>query len=132
MYEVFKQDFKCRIYIDADEDINSLIKNLADVFRLVDVNSNSLSVRNGDILITQNKNFNSMNRKSPEDGFLFYRYIAEIEPNRVLGRENAVDFVSEVLKNIWQKGIPAIADCDYESDLPNKGGYKSLNIPIPV
>ncbi len=92
---------------------------------------NSLSVPVGDILILENKKFNLITRKSPEDGFLFYHYVVEIKPNRVLGRENAVNFVSEILKDCWEKGFPAIANCDYESSLLNKGGYKSQNIPAP-
>ncbi len=71
MYEIFKKDFKCDVYIDTEEAISTIIQGLATLLKSTKVEMNSLSVPVGDILILENKKFNLITRKSPEDGFCF-------------------------------------------------------------
>ena len=39
--------------------------------------------------------------------------------------------VERLLPLLWERGIPAVAACDYEDELPEKGGYKSRAVPWP-
>ncbi len=75
--------------------------------------------------------FDEQIRKDEENGFLYYRYLLEIEPTEEFGKENAVEFVGKILDYLWSQGFPAVASCDYEELLPNNGGYKSPNVPKP-
>ena len=55
-------------------------------------------------------------------GFLYFPYRVEAGPKRAVER---------LLPLLWDRGIPAVAACDYEDELPEKGGYKSRAIPWP-
>ena len=55
-------------------------------------------------------------------GFLYFPYRVEAGPKRAVER---------LLPLLWDRGIPAVASCDYEDELPEKGGYKSRAIPWP-
>lgn len=127
---IVRENLDCNLYIDTDAEINILLINIADLFSSK-LKRNSLVTDEGYITITENQQFNPINKKSPLDGFLFYRYILDVKPNPNLEKDNAISFVSKILEEFWANGFPAIANCEYESDLPNNGGYKSENVPIP-
>lgn len=131
MYEVFKEEFECSLYIDTREEPGILVKRTARLFETAQAENNSIRIYEGEILVLNNENFNLLNLQSPEDGFLFYSHILKIKPNRFLGKRNAVWFVSKILKEFWTRGYPAIAICAYEAELPYRGGYKSRNVPVP-
>jgi hypothetical protein len=56
------------------------------------------------------------------DGFLYFPHHVEAGPKRAVER---------LLPLLWDRGIPAVAACDYEHELPENGGYKSRSIPWP-
>jgi hypothetical protein len=55
-------------------------------------------------------------------GFLYFSYVIEAGPQPLVAR---------LLRLLWDAGIPAVAACDYEHELPEAGGYKSRAIPWP-
>jgi hypothetical protein len=55
-------------------------------------------------------------------GFHYFRYRIEAGPKAMVER---------LLRVLWENGVPAVASCDYEDELPEAGGYKSRNIPWP-
>ncbi len=131
MFEIFREDYECNLYIDADADISTFLQNIATLINASDVESDSVHIHEGDVLISKNENYHCTNKKSPEDGFLFYRYKLLINPNRTLGKKNAINLVTKLLNYAWSEDYPAVAACNYESELPNDGGYKSENVPTP-
>ena len=58
------------------------------------------------------------------DGFLYFRHRIEVEAEHR-------PLVARLLRLLWDNGIPAVAACDYEDELPERGGYKSRAIPWP-
>jgi hypothetical protein len=56
------------------------------------------------------------------DGWLYFRYHVEVERR---------EHVAPLLRLLWDNGIPAVAACDYEDELPERGGGKSRNVPWP-
>ena len=128
--DVNKDIYDCNLYIDADEEISILLQNIANLFDTKSID-NKICVDKGILYLCKNNKFHKINKKNPEDGFLFYQYFIKAKPNALFGEENAVQFISTILNFFWSKGYPAIAFCDYENNLPNRGGYKSPNIPNP-
>src|SRR3954464_9696066 len=57
------------------------------------------------------------------DGWLFFRHNVEVERRA---------HVAPLLRLLWGNGIPAVAACDYEEELPEGGGSKSRNVPWPA
>ena len=128
--EVISENFECDLYIDANEELETFLQNIAYLFNtnLVD---DGICVEEGTLIVYKNHNFHKINKKNHEDGFLFYRYLIKANPNYLLGRENAIHFIAQILKYFWSKGFPTIAICDYENNLPYNGGYKNPVVPIP-
>jgi hypothetical protein len=56
-------------------------------------------------------------------GFLRFRYQIEVADGR--------DVAPRLLRCLWDNGIPAVASCDFEDEMPENGGYKSRNVPWP-
>ncbi len=110
----------CSLYTDATVELEELIANLAS---LLNASVKGLYVENaeGYICVDKNDEFDEQMRRDGEDGFLYYRYLIEVEPNKELGEENAVAFVSKILRYLWSEDYPATAACAYEDALPNKG-----------
>ncbi|HCJ41301.1 hypothetical protein [uncultured Ruminococcus sp.] len=46
------------------------------------------------------------------DGFLYYEITAELEIY-----EDHIRMTDEILKMLWENGMPAVASCDYEEEL---------------
>jgi hypothetical protein len=53
------------------------------------------------------------------------RYYLDIEPNGVVIQQEYVESLGKLLKDLWRLGYKAVASCDFESELPQSGGYKS-------
>lgn len=130
MYEVIIENFECDLYIDADEDLSTLLQNIAKLFN-TNISKNIVCVSEGEISLINNRNYHKIKKLNLEDGFLFYRYLLKAKPNKLFGEENAIKFISLILEYFWSNNCPAIAFCDYEENLPYQGGYKSPHVPIP-
>jgi hypothetical protein len=131
MNEVILENFGCDLYIDSEDDLNTLLQNIATIFNTNPI-EDGIFVNEGSLFLLKNKNFHKIYKKNLEDGFLFYRYLLKAKPNDLMGKENAIQFIAPILKYLWSKGFPAIAFCDYEENLPYKGGYKNPFVPLPL
>lgn len=129
MYEVFKEEFLCSIYLDAGEEIHSLLQITANFFENTEVYENLIIILDGDIYLTMNKNYHLINKQNSIDGFLFYRYKFEIKPNRALGKDNAVKLVSVMLENFLLNGYKSVAVCDYDSELSTQLSNRNPEVP---
>lgn len=74
--------------------------------------------------IKKNDDFNESLRFEKQDGFLYSRYYIEIEPIGDIKQEQYILSVSMLLENLWALGYEAVAACDFENELPRKGGYR--------
>lgn len=119
------------LYVDSNLDRKLLTTELKKTLNEAIEDRFDIESPQGEISVRKNDAFNEEMRKDEEDGFLYYRYLLEVEPEEELGKENATQFVSRILEYLWSQNYPAVASCDYEELLPNKGGYKSPNVPKP-
>ena len=65
-----------------------------------------------------------LNKVSESDGFLFYPYFMDIEGVPNVTKLVFTKAIGEVLEALWAKNIKAVAACDFEEELPRKGGLK--------
>lgn len=118
----------CHLYVDANVSEEALATDLAKLLG-ARAEGESVSTKEGDLSVRRNKEFDAEMRKDPLDGFLYYHLHVDVEPAMEIGREKAVAFISNLLEHLWSRDYPAVAACDYEDDLPHKGGYKSVYTP---
>ncbi len=121
-------DLYCHMYVESDgsrqelseviaQAINGTLENFTVVLPLIEVD------------IRKNKDFDEALRKEFPDGFLYFRYSLDIDASPGQTLENQIKMVADILEHLWSRGYPAVAACDYEDELPHKGGYKSHDVP---
>lgn len=81
----------------------------------------------GEIDVRANGNFNPNRVTEFPDGFLNFRFVLEFFKTQP-GSEHQLANVAGILGQFWSLGWPAVAACDYEDQLPRRGGYKDRDV----
>jgi hypothetical protein len=120
------QNLYCKIFLDCDISQDQLIKLIAI---LIDGQIEFKTVSNDhcEIDIEKNEDFHDIQRHDYPDGFLHYSYYLDIEPYEEVIFSSYLAVITNLLEQIWSKGYQAVAACDFEENLPRKGGYKWQN-----
>lgn len=65
------------------------------------------------------------------DSFLGWPTLVEVEVEAAGGADRAsvVGITAKVVKAMWDAGVPTVAACDYEDELPWRGGIGRLDAP---
>lgn len=67
--------------------------------------------------------------KDKQDDFVYWPIYIDIVNDVPVTLQDTIAFTSNVLKLLWSKNLPAIAECDFEENLPWSGGIKSPAMP---
>ena len=121
--------FDCIIYCTGDLTILQLRSKVAS---FIGSNAAQVSFVEKDfheLSIHTNDDFNFGKEKDFPDGFIYFRFIVEIGFTEKINLDKALPVVSDLLKWLWEMGMPAVASCDYENLLPENGGYNSRVVP---
>ncbi len=122
-----RADIYCNLFVDTNSEQDILVKNLAELFNVSADDWGNIETAFGEISIIENDDYDKSKRKDEDEGFLFYRYLLEIEPKADLPVNNAIKFVSKILEQLWSLGYPATAACNYEDNLPYNGKFIPTN-----
>jgi hypothetical protein len=76
------------------------------------------------VVVTHNPARNDLLVDDPEEGFLRFRHIVEVDPLLGAPRESYIEVVGHLLRFFWGQGWRAVAVCDYDTELPDSGGYR--------
>lgn len=108
----------CKIYFNASETNEYVLASF-------------LNLDACEIDMLNNMDYDENKLSTFPDGFLFFRYVLDIEFKYIPLSEKVV-YTNTILNNFWSMGIPAVAVCSFEDELLPNGGYKSSEIPFPV
>jgi hypothetical protein len=125
-------ELDCKIYVETDmaqEDLSGLLAALVGGTISSAAGSRTVETPIGEIDIRNNPGSDKLLAQQFPDGFLFFRYTLEIYPSPTARREDRISQVEGILRQLWSRGYPAVAACDYEDDLPNRGGYNDRTCP---
>ncbi|QDU79636.1 hypothetical protein Pla110_13470 [Polystyrenella longa] len=114
----------CKIFVDVDLPKEGLVQKIADC---TSGKNERWSVRTnwGEIDVVNNEDFDENRAIQEPDGFLFYRFYLEMEPEAAVPEEVYIKSVGTLLSDLWDLDAKAVAACDFEESLPMKGGYNS-------
>jgi hypothetical protein len=118
---VNRADVYCNLFVDSNLEQSHFANNLASVFNQAANKQGNFDTSFGNIYVIENDDYDELKKTDKEEGFLFYRYLLEVEPRLDLDINNAIEFVSKLLNYLWSLDYPATAACSYEDKLPNKG-----------
>lgn len=105
----------CLIYINTENN-NYLLQDIHEIIG-----------KDGEIFLEKNSDFDIKRSKNFPNGFLYFRNILEISINE---DSDEITLINKILNFLWNKNIPAIASCDFEVKLINKGGYNNKSLPF--
>ena|SRR5688572_7183178 len=125
----------CKIYVETDQSLDDLTTLMSSeaAARGVSKGPSSRVLRSdfGEIEIRKSDDSDPARVAEFPDGFLFFNSIAEFYLHSELSTELRTSVIASILNRLWLQGIPAVAACDFEDDLPKKGGYQDSSIPWP-
>lgn len=114
-------DLYTKIFLDTNEGKQNVIDCLAVIIN-GSVEGASVESNYLDIYVSKNEDF-SDSRRHTQDGFLFYKYYLDIEPKAGVKDNEFISSIANLLEELWKEDIKAVAACDFEDLLPQKGGY---------
>lgn len=115
----------CTIFVDTLVTQQELVRRIAEV---VDghVRMRTIYAPSVFICVHRNEDFDDRRRREPDDGFLFFRFYLEVDAEHGQVRAAQIRLVAQLLEYFWASGMRAVAACDYEDELPRKGGIMSV------
>jgi hypothetical protein len=122
----------CKIFVETAIDPDGLAKMLAELLSgTVSGRPFARTVQTWccEIEIRNNPDYDKKLADKFPDGFLSFRYLIEIYPTARADRNERIAVVASILQLLWSRGFPAIAACDYEEELPHKGGVNNRTLP---
>jgi hypothetical protein len=124
----------CKVFLEAGLSQPDLVGLLSDgASAQVTRGPSSALVMNdiGELELRRNDDGDAASAREYPDGFLHFRYVIEFYPRPTASREDQVDYIGRLLDRLWSSGLPAVASCDYEDELPHHGGYRDASLPWP-
>jgi hypothetical protein len=125
-------EMDCKVFLETQASSADLARFLADSLSGTLAGPQFAPVvrtRNGEIEIRINEDHDEEKAQGSADSFLFFRYALEFYPSGNCRHEDRVALVSALLQSLWRRGWPAVAACDYETELPFAGGSDPASTP---
>ncbi|WP_121709116.1 hypothetical protein [Streptomyces sp. E5N91] len=116
------------IYVDA-EAAPRVVAQLRDALGLVEDDGAELAV--GPVRVEGEHNDYATGRRAHPFDFLEWPTVLECEAHAGTPAE-VVQAVTAVLEALWRGGFKAVAACDFEEELPARGGIDRYPYPAPA
>jgi hypothetical protein len=90
------------------------------VVNFISGNIDSIGVITSDgleISVLDNNDFNRQKRQDKEIGFMYYRYLLELEPMQTVKRDSYINSISRLIKYLRTQHCKVAAACDFEDEL---------------
>ena len=115
-------DLFTKIFLDTDNEKTSVVETVSKIVEGSVIGS-TIVTEQAEIFVFNNGDFSEEKRNQGSDEFLYYRYYLDIEPIEDAEEKVYIGEISKLLTELWDYGFKAIASCDFEDELPRKGGY---------
>lgn len=121
----------CKIYVDGEVNKDELVRLIA---RLTSgrIALSSVVTSECEIDVRNNDDFDKSKRNEHLDGFLYYRFYLDIEQTEVTDHGSYIEIISQILEAFWSLSYRAAASCDFEEELPRKGGYNWQTTQVQI
>jgi hypothetical protein len=125
------EELNCDIYLNWEQPDQELAQTIADMCRGVVLRGASstlvVETAHARIMIQPGPYFHGSRYLAGKDAFLRYPRRLEIYAHASALRTERVDSIAELLRSFWSRGVPAVAVCDFENELPEGGGIDRLH-----
>lgn len=120
------ENLHCKIFIDTQTDLRQLTDELE---RLLEpkLQRTTLDRSHLELDVSRNRDFMPGIDFNHADNFLYSRFYADFEPGEGAHQAEYIACISHLLEALWAQGVNAVASCEFEDELPRKGGYDYEN-----
>ncbi|EAZ92764.1 hypothetical protein [Crocosphaera chwakensis] len=115
----------CKVFLDTDINREQLLPLIAKLIN-GKVSRREIETSIAKISVRTNDDFDENQREEFPDGFLYYRFFLDIEPLKDTDQKVYIETLSHFLESLWSLNYKVVAACDFEEELPRKGGYNWL------
>lgn len=117
------ENLYCKLFVDTDEDYEYTVNLISNI---ISAKSEKWNITSNimEIEVNKNEDFDKLKRFENIKGFLFSRYYLDIDPKTNINVEDYISSIAKLLEGLWSNGFKATAACDFEEELPRKGGYR--------
>ena len=116
-----RQDLYCKIFVNgapASEDLLRLVARAVGGT----IDYNTLHAPGADIYVEGNDDDDALRAREP-DGFVFYPHYLDVTAVPSQTSSAQITLVATLLEAFWAAKLDAVAACDFEEELPRRGGY---------
>lgn len=110
-------DLYCKVYIQSGFGIDDLYQRITRIVVGKQEPIRSIKTGWGEIDLRQNDGYNEKQVKDDEENFVYWKYYLDIEPNQEVIESEYIDQIASFLSRLDEKGIKAVASCDFEDRL---------------
>lgn len=105
----------CELYIDTTmprSELNDLVQEMTGG----QVGTYCVDCGWGELEIRENDEYSRLKKHRPDDGFLYFRYIADVEPKK-LDQTVYVEGLRKLVNSLRARDIGVVPACDFEDEL---------------
>lgn len=120
--DVDLSELDCQLFIDGAPGVEELVESLADVTG-GRPGGRTVEAPGLDLFVDENDDADPSAKSDRRRGFLYFDHLAEVyfaAPS--VDHDARVREVAGLLEGLWTQRLAAVAACDYEDELPKRGG----------
>lgn len=119
--EVDLSELDCKLFVDGAPDSRELSAWIAEIVN-GKISEDGVVAAGVEMFVDDNDDAGLEDKAVRKRGFLFFDNVVEFYFAPRVDLNERVALVSAVLNDLWRRGLPAVAACDYEDRLPLGGG----------
>jgi hypothetical protein len=123
-------DLYASVYVQSQLGKSELLRLISETLG-GQYDKNSMTTFQMDIYVDENEQYDQEKIKQFPGGFVYFRYILDVDQSDVGEDRIYLEQLSQVLVFLWSIDTPAVAACDFEEQLPKKGGHRNELLPWP-
>jgi hypothetical protein len=110
------ENLYCKIFVDGDMPRHDLVALIAKCLS-GSIRGRTIVASAMEVDINDNDDFVPRWSRKPPDDFVYFRYFLDIEPGQSALRNRYVAQVGALLECLRDRGLKAVAACDFEQEL---------------
>jgi hypothetical protein len=116
-----RQDLYCKIFVNGAPTREDLLQLVARTVGGT-IEFHTAIAAGAEIYVAHNDEDDALRARDP-DGFVFYPHYLDVtaEPGQTPSAQ--ITLVATLLEAFWAAKLDAVAACDFEEELPRRGGY---------
>jgi hypothetical protein len=116
-----RQDLYCKIFVNGAPTSDNLLRLVARALGGT-IEYHTVIATGAEIYVAHNDDDDALRAREP-DGFVFYPHYLDVTAVPGQTPSAQITLVATLLEAFWAAKLDAVAACEFEEELPRRGGY---------